>query len=67
MNSVLDFLKPKLSEEVYLREDITQVINTLKDLEVIPSQEFIDFYNSYSNRKTLLDWKAMLFHLFYIF
>ncbi|MCI6583085.1 MAG: SMI1/KNR4 family protein [Oscillospiraceae bacterium] len=48
MNSVLDFLKPKLSEEVYLREDITQVINTLKDLEVIPSQEFIDFYNSYS-------------------
>ena len=48
MNSVLDFLKPKLSEEVYLREDITQVINTLKDLEVSPSQEFIDFYNSYS-------------------
>ncbi|MBR3537075.1 MAG: SMI1/KNR4 family protein [Oscillospiraceae bacterium] len=48
MNNVLDFLKPKLSEDIYLREDILHVSNTLKDLEVSPSQEFIDFYTSYS-------------------
>lgn len=48
MNNVLDFLKAKLSENIYSRDDIMQVINTLKDLEVSPSQEFIDFYSSYS-------------------
>lgn len=48
MSSIFDIVKMKLTEDVYLRDDKEQVINTLKDLDVNPSQEFIEFYKTYA-------------------
>jgi len=45
---LLKGLKEKLDDDIYLRNSNDSVINTIKELDVYPSDEFIQFYLTYA-------------------
>lgn len=41
-------LEEVLSDTIYLRDDKEEVINAIKELDISPSEEFIQFYTMYA-------------------
>ena len=48
MSNLLQGLEGVLSDTIYLRDDTEVVIKAIKELDVSPSEDFIQFYTKYA-------------------